>query len=705
MPEAEPDAGSSSTGRAPLPGEGPGGAVRDELLAVLEIGGLTALAFTRPVLDSFGRAPETFIARGASARDVALFAVAVAVLPALAVCLVGALTRLAGARVRRGFHLAALGLLAGLAAWRFGTDTLPWGHRVLVAGAVVAAAGTVVLRHRVRPAATYLRYVGAASVVFLVQFLVLSPTAGLVTGSDEPVVHPGTAEVALADTGEHLPPIVVVVLDALPTTTLLDGSGRIDADLFPHFAELAGDATWYRNHSTTSAWTYQAVPALLSGRLPEVPSPLPDTRAHPGNLFTLLGETHDITAVEQISRLCPTELCPPEGGSAVPALLGDAVDWWRGGLEPATDEGAQVLPGALEAGRGDEFVDWIEQQDFGPGDDPGLWFYHLLMPHDPWVALDDMAPYEVVQDEPFGLFIHNFWGEVGADVARQRHVLQTQAVDTALGVLLDRLRAAGTYDDTLVAVVGDHGEAYAANRPMRALAAEQFDQVAWTPFILKAPGQREGVVDDGNVWNIDLVPTIADVLGIELPWEVDGVPASRAGAAREPGDKRLTTSELHELPTAEDGKWVHIDGVEGYDRLLASDQVEGEGDLAVWRRTEHGGLVGRQVDTLDIDDDSIGTLVVDGLGRIESPGDGPPVIELIGYCRLQPGETVAVAVNGVVVATAPVEMVGPGAADSDRVVHALLLARPFAASNTVEAFRVDGPPGAETLTALTVLDA
>lgn len=42
------------------------------------------------------------------------------------------------------------------------------------------------------------------------------------------------------------------------------------------------------------------------------------------------------------------------------------------------------------------------------------------------------------------------------------------------------------------------------------------------PLIIKAPRQRVGAVHDGNVETIDILPTIADLLGVELPWSVDG---------------------------------------------------------------------------------------------------------------------------------------------------------------------------------------
>jgi hypothetical protein len=701
VPEAEPDPAFS-------PGRG---GLRGELLAALEICGLTGLAFTRPVLDSFGRAPETFLARGAAPLDVVLFAITVAVVPALVLAVAGALTRLTGPRVRRWVHLVTVGVLGGVVVWRFGADVASVRPLALAAAGAVGGAALVVLRHRVRPTAVYLRFLGAASAVFLLQFLVLSPSSSLASGGDGPPLDPAATDAVLAATDGEPPPIVMVVADALPTATLLDGAGNIDGELFPNLDRLAGGATWYRNHTTTSGWTFQAVPSMLTGQLPQNPSPLPSAAAYPDNLFTLFAGTHDIQAVEQITRLCPGEVCAPRGQGATAALLGDAVDWWRGAAE--TDgggdgggavEGADMLPGALEPDRGEDFARWVDDQDFSPGGDPGLWLYHLLMPHDPWDVLDDMTPYASVQEEPFGLYLHNFWGEVGAEVAHQRQVLQAQAVDRQLGHLFAELDAAGTYDETLIVVTGDHGEAFTDNRPLRGLTSAQYEQVAWTPLIVKAPAQAQGVVDDANVWNVDLVPTIAETLGIDLAWDFDGVPASQADVVRAAGDKQMLDSEMHELEPDEDGQFVPIDGREGLERLMTADAVPGQGEHAVWQRTEHGGLVGRRVDDLDVEmDGGVGTLAVEQLDRIEDQGDRSPLLELVARCELQPGQVVAVTVNDVVAAVAPVEPAAAGADDDARIVHALLLPDSFAADNDVTAYLVEGAPGAETLRLITVL--
>jgi hypothetical protein len=489
---------------------------------------------------------------------------------------------------------------------------------------------------------------------------------------------------------------------------LLDGQGRIDAELYPNLAALAGDGTWYRNHSTVSAWTYEAVPAMLTGQLPAGGPVLPDASKFPGNLFTLLAGTHDIHAEEQITRLCPADVCPrTREGAVVPRLLGDAVDWWRGALDTNVATGAQILPGALEPDRGQEFVDWLDAQDFAAGGRPGLWFHHLVLPHEPWDVLEDLTPYTDRSESIYGLYLYSGWARTGPDVARQRHVLQAQAADRLVGLTLDRLRDAGTYDDALVVVAADHGQAFTPLEPLRGVAEAQYEQVMWSPLIVKAPGQSQGVVDDGNVESIDVLPTMADVLGIELPWSTDGRAAGTR--PRDPGDKRIADHSAHRIRPPPGEHMIPVDGRQGFERVLTADAVSGTGPTAVWQRTEHGALVGRDVDELTVGDPAGDALAVEQLDRIRQPRGDPPLLELVGHTDLARDRVVVVAVDGLVAGIAPTtEPLDEGFGDDadyegSSTVHALLWPAPFRDDGSeVTAYVVEGEPGAETLRPLEV---
>src|SRR5690606_18027658 len=99
------------------------------------------------------------------------------------------------------------------------------------------------------------------------------------------------AAAAPAHNVQHPHDVALLVLDELPLASLLRADGHIDADRFPNFARLAASGTWYRNASSSYAWTETAVPSVLTGRRPP-PDAVPTAVDHPRNLFTLLSGSH-----------------------------------------------------------------------------------------------------------------------------------------------------------------------------------------------------------------------------------------------------------------------------------------------------------------------------------------------------------------------------------------------------------------------------
>src|SRR5699024_3654624 len=109
-----------------------------------------------------------------------------------------------------------------------------------------------------------------------------------------------------------------------------------------------------------------------------------------------------------------------------------------------------------------------------------------------------------------------------AAVGRQRHLLQLQATDRLIGRVIARLKAIGAYDDAMIVVTADHGVSFMAGEPVRGLSARNAHEIAWIPLFVKYPGQTAGVVDDRPTRSSDIVPTIADAIGADVPWKLDG---------------------------------------------------------------------------------------------------------------------------------------------------------------------------------------
>ena len=101
-------------------------------------------------------------------------------------------------------------------------------------------------------------------------------------------------------------------------------------------------------------------------------------------------------------------------------------------------------------------------------------------------------------------------------------------VDTLLGQLIAHLKAARLYEKSLIVVTADHGVSFRPHDNRRSITETNFADIMTVPLFVKAPFQQRGEILEHNVETIDILPTIADILDIRLPWSVDGDSASPA---------------------------------------------------------------------------------------------------------------------------------------------------------------------------------
>jgi hypothetical protein len=181
--------------------------------------------------------------------------------------------------------------------------------------------------------------------------------------------------------------------------------------------------------------------------------------------------------------------------------------------------------------------------------------------------------------------------------------------------------------------------------------------IAWVPLFVKEPGQTEGEVSDDNIQTIDILPTIADILDLDLPYDVDG--RSALGPARATTAKPFQVTDVTPFGVALLDETT-IDGPAGWTRVLA-DTVEAfapdVGDR--WRLFRIGPspeLVGQRV--ADLDPAALQTAdvaLLDPAAYASVPGAGRVPALVRGRVHDAPaGASLAVAVNGVIGATGPV---------------------------------------------------
>lgn len=101
----------------------------------------------------------------------------------------------------------------------------------------------------------------------------------------------------------------------------------------------------------------------------------------------------------------------------------------------------------------------------------------------------------------------------GADHARYLRILRT--VDAGLGRLFEGLRRRGRDRDTVVVVVGDHGEAFGEPHGYVGHGAVLWDESLRVPLVLWNPALFAGAARSMQVAShVDLNPTLADLLGV-----------------------------------------------------------------------------------------------------------------------------------------------------------------------------------------------
>ena len=120
--------------------------------------------------------------------------------------------------------------------------------------------------------------------------------------------------------------------------------------------------------------------------------------------------------------------------------------------------------------------------------------------------------------------------------------------DHLLGGILDRLKDRGAYDDALIIVCADHGDAFGEHGAF-GHNATVYQEAVHVPLIVKLPGPRKGIEIADPVSLVDLLPTLAALLrlksdpnwqGVPLPFEA-GRGGTRIVTCRAEGE-RLTAA-------------------------------------------------------------------------------------------------------------------------------------------------------------------
>ena len=149
--------------------------------------------------------------------------------------------------------------------------------------------------------------------------------------------------------------------------------------------------------------------------------------------------------------------------------------------------------------RGEEVVKralvWLNKRSDGPF---FLWV-HLYDPHDPYSPPE---PFKArYQTAPYD-------GEIAY-------------TDSVVGTLMTALKLRGRFDNTLIAIMADHGEAFGEHGEYHH-GILLYDETIHVPLLFKLPGRHSGKRVDARVELVDVTPSILKALRLRIPATMQG---------------------------------------------------------------------------------------------------------------------------------------------------------------------------------------
>ncbi len=171
------------------------------------------------------------------------------------------------------------------------------------------------------------------------------------------------------------------------------------------------------------------------------------------------------------------------------------------------------------------------------GDQPFFIWANFWGPHspsivpEPYFSMYDPAQIpehpsycETFADKPYGYYLtEKMWGlgDYGwpgfADICAKYYGHCT-FLDDMVGLLVDKLKALGLYDDTIIVYAADHGDCLGAHKLIEK-GCFAFDEIYRVPMVVKGLGTTD---NDSLIYLHELMPTFLDIAGVTPPQPVDG---------------------------------------------------------------------------------------------------------------------------------------------------------------------------------------
>ena len=317
--------------------------------------------------------------------------------------------------------------------------------------------------------------------------------------------EPVKAETKTNELAGKIRNVVFIVLDAArPDRYGVYGS---EFDATTNIDAFSNDALVFKDAVVTAPYTLVSISSLFSGMLPE---------AH---------------GVRKISQSYPKELDKmpdafKRAGFYTLALVGNQFITPKFGLTEGMDNILYLRNDDFKSAR--ETTMDLEKVKEGIAaaaarGKPAFIYVHFLPPHWPY---NPPEPYDSYFISGQNVIYKKAWQVKSAldfniidenhndiFVYHRRYLNNLRYGDYITQYTIDQLKENGLFDDSLVIVTSDHGEAFGENKEFGHNTAV-YDTMIKIPLIVSGPGINPGVVEQ-QVGLIDFFPTLRDIFGLE----------------------------------------------------------------------------------------------------------------------------------------------------------------------------------------------
>ena len=235
-------------------------------------------------------------------------------------------------------------------------------------------------------------------------------------------------------------------------------------------------------------------------------------------------------------------------GHSLPYCLANVKDWRK--------EEDWFAPRTFNAA-----TRWIEEN----AGDPFFLVIDEFDPHEPWNPPKEYLEQYMDIDSYEGRRIiptvggFNEFGEGELEYTLASYAGEVSHCDHYVGVLLDKIKELGQWDNTIVALVSDHGHNIMDHGVMHKIPDHMYNELMDLVYIVRAPdNQQAGTECDAYVAHHDIPVTLMEMAGIKPPEGLDGKNVWKWATGETPQTRSYATCMFYPWLWTRDNQYVYM---------------------------------------------------------------------------------------------------------------------------------------------------